>query len=480
MMLQKQQAMQRDPSGGDHQQRTGSPGSAENAPSPSKRARLDGAGNFNPQQVPNGRGQPMPQQVGDSGPNNAIQAAHMQLANGIEPNLTGQQFQNMPGGANAQQARSLAGYQQGLAQQQAGQMPGKAPNAGGPVNQGSPGMMAQGQDGTAIQGYYNAGEMVPGGMRGAGQPGQQTAGGGNHALQDYQMQLMLLEQQNKKRLMMARQEQDSMAIPGQRDGNGGASMGPNGQPFQGTSPQGTRSVNSPNPTDQMKRGTPHMNNAGIPSPMPEGQSRGSPSGMNFNMAGGQMDPNMNQQYFMKNGMDPTMVGGAMPNGMRPPSSHPAGGFNAQAMAANQMNMAQQGQRQQPNGNWQAGPNGQMIPGPGQGGPQQVMGQGTPQQRPMAPPAAPGNVPNGRTQPSSPQQNAAPPTPQQGNKPNPKKKNDTKETKAKVNLFALMDFFCGNVDIDDSGLQRIKLQRRQVLHHPLIRRKSRPHQPPRRQ
>jgi hypothetical protein len=30
----------------------------------------------------------------------------------------------------------------------------------------------------------------------------------NHALQDYQMQLMLLEQQNKKRLMMARQEQD--------------------------------------------------------------------------------------------------------------------------------------------------------------------------------------------------------------------------------------------------------------------------------
>jgi hypothetical protein len=33
---------------------------------------------------------------------------------------------------------------------------------------------------------------------------------GNHALQDYQMQLMLLEQQNKKRLLMARREQDSM------------------------------------------------------------------------------------------------------------------------------------------------------------------------------------------------------------------------------------------------------------------------------
>ena len=38
-------------------------------------------------------------------------------------------------------------------------------------------------------------------------PGQSQ---GNHALQDYQMQLMLLEQQNKKRLLMARQEQDNM------------------------------------------------------------------------------------------------------------------------------------------------------------------------------------------------------------------------------------------------------------------------------
>jgi hypothetical protein len=34
---------------------------------------------------------------------------------------------------------------------------------------------------------------------------------GNHALQDYQMQLMLLEQQNKKRLLMAQQEQDNIS-----------------------------------------------------------------------------------------------------------------------------------------------------------------------------------------------------------------------------------------------------------------------------
>jgi hypothetical protein len=36
---------------------------------------------------------------------------------------------------------------------------------------------------------------------------------GNYALQDYQMQLMLREQQNKKRLMMARQEQYSLTQP---------------------------------------------------------------------------------------------------------------------------------------------------------------------------------------------------------------------------------------------------------------------------
>ena len=37
--------------------------------------------------------------------------------------------------------------------------------------------------------------------------------GGNHALQDYQMQLMLLEQQNKKRLLMAKQEQSRPSSP---------------------------------------------------------------------------------------------------------------------------------------------------------------------------------------------------------------------------------------------------------------------------
>ena len=81
--------------------------------------------------------------------------------------------------------------------------------------------------------------------------------------------------------------------------------------------------------------------------------------------------------------------------------------------------------------------------------------GTPQTRAMPPPSAPaaGAAATGRTQPSSPQQNAAPPTPQQTNKANPKKKNESKDSKTKVYSIAFNGYFCGNVDIDDSGLQR---------------------------
>lgn len=68
-------------------------------------------------------------------------------------------------------------------------------------------------------------------------PGQQPMQGtgpqssGNHALQDYQMQLMLLEQQNKKRLMMARQEQHD---------NQPNAAGMQGVNMQGLSPSNSR------------------------------------------------------------------------------------------------------------------------------------------------------------------------------------------------------------------------------------------------
>ncbi|GKT90467.1 SOM1 protein [Colletotrichum tofieldiae] len=411
--------------------------------------------------MPNGRPQQgMPgQQVGTTP--NVAQAQQMLITNGINPaSLTQQQFTTFSNQPPAVQAKSIATYAANLQQHQASQMPNKPmPNASGPQGQGSP-MMAQGPDGAGLAAYYNAGEMGPGGIR-PGPGGAQAGGGSNHALQDYQMQLMLLEQQNKKRLMMARQEQDSMGGAMPRGdgpagpGGPGGPPGPNGQPFPETSPQGGRTGASPNPTEQMKRGTPQMNNAGIPSPLPEGaQSRGSPNPMNF--MNSQMDPNMAPHFFkgMGNQMDGNMVPNPQMNGgMRPPSSHPGQQFNGQMnpqqmMAARQQQQQQQQQQaqqqqqqppqqqQQPQqagqGNqpvqWQqGGPNGnQMVPQ----GPQGPV-QGTPQQRSMPPPSAPTGANANRTSTSSPQQaTAAPPTPSQSNKAAPKKK-DNKNTKTKA-------------------------------------------------
>lgn len=324
---------------------------------------------------------------------------------------------------------------------------GQMPNTNGPPGQGSP-MVPQGPDGAAtINTFYNAEGMGgPGGIRpGTGPGAGQQAGGSNHALQDYQMQLMLLEQQNKKRLMMARQEQDggnSMQIP--REGPGGPG-GPGGPPggaasFQGASPQGARAGASPNPTD-MKRGPQQMNPAGMGSPMAEGaQSRGSPNAM---FMGNQMDPNQAPHFFKDNmngiAPSPNMPGGPQMN-MRPPSSHPQAPFNGPMNPQQQMMAArQQGQMTGPPGQqmqWQqqqagpAGPNGQQMVPQGQT-PQQV--QGTPRQpNAMPPPAQPtaAAAANARNT-SSPQvANAAPPTPSQQNKAAPKKK-DTKNAKDKV-------------------------------------------------
>ncbi|KAJ3575882.1 hypothetical protein NPX13_g3883 [Xylaria arbuscula] len=277
MMLQatKQGQMPRDGANMDgSQNRPASPGSAENAPSPSKRPRMEGSSPFNAHgaNMMNGQRpqQGMPgQQVGDS--KAAAIAQQMLLSNGIpRANLTAQQFRDFQAQSAQTQAKSIQTYSQNLQQHHGQQMPNKqVPNPGGPQNQGSP-MMAQGPENAAALGAFYP-EMAPGGIRPG--PGATQGGGSNHALQDYQMQLMLLEQQNKKRLMMARQEQDSMGgIP--RDGAGpngpGGPPGPNGQPFQDTSPQGVRPGASPNPSEQMKRGTPQMNAAGIPSPLPEG------------------------------------------------------------------------------------------------------------------------------------------------------------------------------------------------------------------
>ncbi|KAA8645564.1 hypothetical protein EYZ11_012528 [Aspergillus tanneri] len=417
--VQMMQQMQREHSDMDmNGHRPQSPSSAENAPSPSKRPRLEGAHMNGQQLAPNGRGQGqgMPAQ-----PN--PQALLMQ--NGLTPRaMNPAQFQAsfQQSGPTAQQ-KSIQVYAQNLALHHSRSalnnqgIPNGLMNPGVMPNQADLVPMPDGQAMYPMNGdYYGAnGQMAQ--VR----AGMQTPGGqhGNHALQDYQMQLMLLEQQNKRRLMMARQEQDSMARPdGQPPMPGQQQALP-----PGTSPQGSRAGTSPNPNEQMKRGTPKMPQTGLPGSPSAGdamaQGRGSPASMNFN--GGQMPPEMAGPFFVK-GMPDGMAG---PNGMRPPSSNPA--FTGPQMG--QPIPAGVGNRV-PTGSWQPqqGAQGQPM-APQQSPVNQPQTTGTPQNNPMPPPQAPpaAGSNTGRTQPQSPQTAPAPPTPQQANKPAPKKK-DTKDTR----------------------------------------------------
>lgn len=382
-------------------QRPRTPSSGDNEPSPSKRPRLDGQQFANPQMMPNGRmpAQGMPgQQLMNY---NMNEASGMLLQNNINPNnLSPQQMESFQASNPQVRKKSIQVYNANMAQQVRNAMP-----QSGMTTQGSP-MMQAGMDVHANADYYGAGNRM------GGAQGQNA--GGNHALQDYQMQLMLLEQQNKKRLLMARQEQDNN------------NMRPDGQPglqgqqqgfTPGMSPQGSRSGPSPNPSDQIKRGTPKLGQTGLPgSPLPDGSMahiRGSPGPMTY----GQMPAEM----LMKN-MDGMPVGPGA-NGMRPPGSHQQfpNGQMVQHMEAMRA-QAQNGARMPNGANWQQGPQGQapMMPQASQGQPQ----MGTPQQRNAMPPPQgipAGGAANGR--PASPAQSAAPPTPQQANKGNPKGKKE---------------------------------------------------------
>lgn len=381
--------MQRDGSNMDmNGQRPQSPGSTENAPSPNKRPRVDGR-------------PPQPCQI------LAPEADQARRAGGMNAgNMAGNQFNEFNSQAQGVQQKSIEVYAQSLAQQHRIALNNSAPAQG--MNsgvQGSP--MNQGLENHAHDMF--AGNQPRPGLQNApaGQPG------GNHALQDYQMQLMLLEQQNKKRLLMARQEQDSMS------GHPGQAGGPGFPPTM--SPQGSRAGPSPNPTDQMKRGTPKMNQPGLPgSPMPDGsmQQRNSPAPGGGNMAAfdpSQMPPGMPPQFGYPQGMQQNPM-------MRPPSSHPQ--FNGQPLTPQQMEAMRRSGAMPPNGWPQNGPQQGMMPN------QQQMPMGTPQQRgQMPPPPAPtGEQP--RTQEPSPQQPAAPPTPSQKNKANPKKPANKKDNKVK--------------------------------------------------
>merc|ERR1712000_122462 len=125
------------------------------------------------------------------------------------------QHQNMQRIRESQQSQNLTRpnmmngqFRQNGAMPQKPMQPGMANGMMNMGNAGSP--MMQGM--TPQQFNENIQLEIFNPRGGIGQQMQGTPGGGqsgNHALQDYQMQLMLLEQQNKKRLMMARQEQDN-------------------------------------------------------------------------------------------------------------------------------------------------------------------------------------------------------------------------------------------------------------------------------
>ena len=439
--------MQRDGSGMDMGgQRPQSPGSVDNAPSPNKRPRLEGAA-FNGQPIGGARSQGMvPQQMGATSAS-AAQAGTMLIANGMGGDLPGSQFNAF----SSQTSKEV--YTQSLAQQQRSALNNHTMAKG--MNQGVPQGSPMGQpslDGSSDAFVGNVGNANR--MSGGGAPGAQ----GNHALQDYQMQLMLLEQQNKKRLLMARQEQD-MAGPT----HGQTSIGAPG--FAPTmSPQGSRAGPSPNPNDQMKRGTPKLNQQGLPgSPVPDGhmqQNRASPVPNSFDPT--QMPPGVPPQFY-----------GQIPNNhvIRAPSSHP--GYTQ--YTPQQMEHITRNGGRMPNGTaWPGGPP-QMMPSQGQ----QQGPMGTSQQRnAMPPPPAPptGGEP-GRTNPSSPQQSAAPPTPSQVSKANPRGKKDSKETK-KVSL--VLHIYLIIVDIHYRSLQRrirqlqvrLQPQKQNTLQLPRLRRQSR--------
>ena len=404
------------------------PNGGENAPSPSKRPRIDGP-QFPAQAMMNGRFQGMPGQQGMR-PDLSASAQHthqLLMEHGINPmNLSQSQLQSFQGQNPQMQEKTIKAFASNF-----------------PQRQNMQGMIAAAQGGPMMQPmndeYFATNHMRPG-------PGVQNGANqnGNHALQDYQMQLMLLEQQNKKRLLMARQEQDSMRpTDGQMVNQPGAGFTPT------MSPQGSRSGPSPNP-NEMKREDTKMGQMGLPgSPMPDGAmppNRGSPGPMNFN--GQNMSAEMMQKMQ-------SMEGVQMPGAVRPPTTHPvfAGGMpNGQQGNMDMRTAAQQQQQpgRMPNGaNWPQGLQGQapnvpqqppgqqplqQPPQPGHPGgqPPQQPGQSAGQQGPMGTPQQhnavmppPPNVPAATNQsgarPQSPaNQNQTAGTPQQSNKPNPKK------------------------------------------------------------
>lgn len=200
-----------------------SPALSNQVLSPSKRQKLSPDGSYTPVQ---GTIQTRPQMIQNnlaaaSTTLQTQQAKQMLLNSGISPvGLTQQQFTAFQSQSPSMQQRQLQEYTQNLANQQQ-----RVINItkGQVSNQGVPSIMAS--DGN---------EIGPNDFYGNILSSQQNCAtnANNHTLEDYQMQLMFLEQQNKKRLMMTHQDQERL-------------QSQDSSTFQILSPQGVRNVLSP-------------------------------------------------------------------------------------------------------------------------------------------------------------------------------------------------------------------------------------------
>ncbi|KTW32201.1 uncharacterized protein T551_00883 [Pneumocystis jirovecii RU7] len=284
-----------------------SPALSNQVLSPSKRQKLSPDGSYAPLQ---GAIQARPQMIQNNlaAPPPTLQtqqAKQMLLNSGINPlSLAQQQFAAFQSQVPSIQQRQLQEYTQSLTNQQQ-----RVVNiAKGQVSN---------QSGSMITGDGN--EIGPNDFYENILSSQQncTTNPNNHVLQDYQMQLMFLEQQNKKRLMMTHQDQERLQS---QDSS-----------FQILSPQGLRNAVSPenahnDPKRVMQKMT-HQNGSSSPADGQLTQQTNSSRNASPNVTGynGQIQSDAHPQIMFFNqakAMGDIQPGGMIigPNGhiMRPP------------------------------------------------------------------------------------------------------------------------------------------------------------------
>lgn len=262
-----------------------SPALSNQVLSPSKRQKLSPDGSYTPIQ---GTIQARPQMM----QNNLIaapatlqnqQAKQMLLNSGINPvGLTQQQFTTFQSPTPSIQQRQLQEYTQGFPNQQQ-----RVINiAKGQVsNQCVPSSIIS-ADGNEIGPNDFYGNILSSQQNCPPNPN-------NHTLEDYQMQLMFLEQQNKKRLMMTHQDQERL-------------QSQDSSAFQILSPQGVRNALSPkNNHNDAKRGiskVAHQNSPNSPTDGPLSQQNNTSRNTSPGVAGynGQIQSDTHPQIMFFN------------------------------------------------------------------------------------------------------------------------------------------------------------------------------------